>query len=145
MKSIEMKKKYMDQPRNFFLATPLRWSECGKVQLSEENSGNFLVKNWMNFLGNSLINILNRGAMDFVGENRGASKVQEVVHNAASDTRLNQPSRVPDVKSSKRDLVDLPSLPNPGKKPCYFLVIYVFSKCYVFPECCSCFKRHHFR
>ena len=93
----------------------------------------------------SLINILTRGAMDFVGENRGASKVQEIVQNAVSDTRLNQPSRIPDVKSTKRDQVVLPSLPNPGNKPCYFLVIYVFSKCYVFHECLSCFKRHHFR
>jgi len=71
----------------------------------------------------SLINILNGDAMDFVGQNRGASKVQEIVHKAASDTRLNQPSRIPDVKSTKSDQVVLPSLPNPGKKPCYFLVI----------------------
>ena len=82
----------------------------------------------------SLINILTRGAMDFVGENRGASKVQEIVQNAVSDTQLNQPSRIPDEKSTKRDQAVLPSLPNPGKKPCYFLLIYVCAKCYVFPN-----------
>jgi len=70
----------------------------------------------------SLINLLNEDAMEFVGSSRSASKVQEIAHNAARDTRLDRHiSRITDEKSSNRDTNVLSSLPNPGEKNCYFL------------------------
>jgi hypothetical protein len=68
----------------------------------------------------SLINLLNKDAMEFVGSSR-ASKVQEIAHNAARDTRLDHHiSRIPVEKSSNRDTNVLASLPNPGEKKCHF-------------------------